>query len=87
MEELKKKTIRFKVNLITQKDVIELSQIANICPRNISVYAKHDTYIIDAKSLLSLFGLDLSNEIEIEITNVYGNEEFLNGFNKWRVND
>lgn len=87
MEELKKKTISFKVNLITQKDVIELSQIANICSRNVNVYAKHNTYVIDAKSLLSLFGLDLSNEIEIEITNVYGYEEFLNGFNKWRVND
>ena len=85
METLEKKKWSIKVKVITQNDVKELTQITNILPRNINIKAVHNEYTVDARSILGLYGLNLSEPIELVFDSVYGNEEFLQKFNKWRV--
>ena len=85
METLEKKKWCIKVKLVTPKDVNELTQITNILPRNIDIKAVHNEYTSDARSILGLYGLNLSEPIEFVFDSVYGNEEFLQKFDKWRV--
>ena len=85
METLEKKKWCIKVRLVTPNDVKELTQITNILPRNISVKAIHNEFAIDARSILGWYSLNLSEPIELVFDSVYGNEEFLQKFDKWRV--
>ena len=85
MEILEKKKWRIKVKLVTPNDVKELTQITNILPRNISIKAIHNEFTIDARSILGWYSLNLSEPIELVLDSVYGNEEFLQKFDKWRV--
>lgn len=85
MENLEKKKWCIKVKVVTQKDVVELTQITNICPRNINIKAVHNEYSVDARSILAWYGLNLSEPVELVFDSVYGNEEFLQKFDKWRV--
>ena len=34
-------------------------------PRNVNVKVQHDTYVVDGKSILSMFSLDLSNPVDV----------------------
>lgn len=85
MEILEKKKYKIKVKLTTQKDVVELTQITNTCPRNISIKAIHNEYSVDARSILGWYSLNLSEPIDLVFDSVYGNEEFLQKFDEWRV--
>ena len=85
MEILEKKKYKIKVKLTTQKDVAELTQITNICPRNISIKAIHNEYSVDARSILAWYSLNLSEPVDLIFDSVYGNEEFLQKFDEWRV--
>lgn len=85
MEELKKSKYEMRAFLKTPTDVKELSQMANIVPRNIEVKALHDNFVVNARSILGLFSLNLSEPITLIFDSVYGSEEFLNNFNEWRV--
>lgn len=85
METLEKKKWCIKVKLVTPNDVKELTQITNILPRNISVKAIHNEFAIDARSILGWYSLNLSEPIELVFDSVYGNEEFLQKFDKWRA--
>ena len=85
METLEKKKWNIKVKVITPNDVKELTQITNICPRNVGIKAIHDEFTIDARSILGWYSLNLSEPIELVFDSVYGHEEFLQKFDKWRI--
>ena len=70
-------TKEIKINLNTIVDVRTCSQLASNCPRNISIKAKHDEFVVDARSLLGLFSLNLSNDITLVFTSNLENDSRL----------
>lgn len=77
------------IKLTTIKDVQEFVTEATNLPRTIDARVIHDGYIVDAKSMMGLFSLNLSEEIELRLT---ADDKALlkawaNRFNKWRVED
>lgn len=58
----------FEVKLITPKDVSEFASAASNCPASIKVLASHGEFVVDAKSIMWLYSLNLSQPITIEIS-------------------
>lgn len=57
-----------KINLTTPQDVKDFCFVAGSFARNIRIVASHDNYIVDAKSILGMFSLDLSQPITLTIS-------------------
>lgn len=64
MESIIKKTIK----LITPQDVKELCFAASELPRNVSAMVSHDKAVVDAKSILGVLSLNLSEPVTLTIT-------------------
>ena len=80
----------FKVQLVTIKDVEEFVQISSTCPKSTEILVKRGRFVIDGKSLMGLFSLNLSEPIDVEIKSTENStviSNLLNQFNKWRVED
>ena len=80
----------FKVQLVTIKDVEEFVQISSTCPKLTEILVKRGRFVIDGKSLMGLFSLNLSEPIDVEIKSTENSSvisNLLNQFNKWRVED
>ena len=80
----------FKVQLVTIKDVEEFVQISSTCPKSTEILVKRGRFVIDGKSLMGLFSLNLSEPIDVEIRSTENStviSNLLNQFNKWRVED
>ena len=52
-----------RIMLQTPQDVKNFCYSVSSLPRNVSVKVKHDTYVVDGKSILGMFSLDLSNPV------------------------
>ena len=80
----------FKVQLVTIKDVEVFVQISSTCPKSTEILVKRGRFVIDGKSLMGLFSLNLSEPIDVEIKSTENStviSNLLNQFNKWRVED
>lgn len=53
------------VKLNTPQDVKDFCYKMGMLPRNVSIQARHGNYISDARSILGMFTLDLSNPVDI----------------------
>ena len=54
-----------RIMLQTPQDVKKFCYSVSSLPRNVSVKVKHDTYVVDGKSILGMFSLDLSNPVDV----------------------
>ena len=54
-----------RIMLQTPQDVKNFCYSVSSLPRNVSVKVKHDTYVVDGKSILGMFSLDLSQPVDI----------------------
>ena len=59
----------FKVQFVKIDTVKRFVAESEDCQSNITVIS-HNNYVVDGKSLMGLFGLDLSEPVEITTTNV-----------------
>lgn len=83
MENIIRKTIK----LVTPQDVKDFCFAASELPRNVSAMASHGKAIVDAKSILGMFSLDLSESIILTITseNDFDTKKINSLFDKWEV--
>lgn len=54
-----------RIFLKTPQDVKDFCYAMSKFPRNVSVKVQHDTYVVDGKSILGMFSLDLSQPVDI----------------------
>lgn len=78
-----KTVMRIKLDSID--DVKEFVNRATMCKFNIDLTS--DRYVIDAKSIMGIFSLDLSKPINLDVDDEYSNSMDLVMFEEWRVND
>lgn len=57
--------ISFKISLVSINDVKDFINIVTDCPYDIDLTSGR--YVVDAKSIMGIFSLDLSKPIEINI--------------------
>lgn len=57
--------ISFKISLVSINDVKDFINIVTDCPYDIDLTSGR--YVIDAKSIMGIFSLDLSKPIEINV--------------------
>ena len=60
---------KFNVQFVKIESVKKFVAEAENCQSRIAVIS-HNNYVVDGKSLMGLFGLDLSEPVEITTTNV-----------------
>ena len=75
------------VYLETPQDVKDFCFAASDLPRHVSVMASHGNFTIDAKSILGMFSLDLSEPVTLTIVseNNLPKEKINMLFAKWEV--
>lgn len=66
----------FKIDLKSIKSVKEFVNITNNFIGDVTL--KSDRYVVDGKSIMGIFSLDLSKPIEVEITPAEKADEFKN---------
>ena len=77
-----------RVKLIRPMDVSNFVAAASSCPKEIEIIASHGKYDVDARSIMGMFSLNLSEPItitmsgEINLLNTYSK-----AFNKWSVEE
>jgi hypothetical protein len=76
-----KETMRIK--LLTIVDVKEFVKAAMNCPYQIDVCSGR--YVVDGKSIIGLFCLDLSNPLIIQIPMTANKNYVKNAFKRWEV--
>lgn len=79
-----------KVQFITIKDIEEFVTITGKCPKSTEVIVKHGKFIVDGKSLMGLFSLNLSEPVNVEIKSTENSlaiSNLLSQFDKWRVEE
>lgn len=78
----------FNVRLIRPMDVSDFVAAASNCPKEIEIIASHGKYDVDARSIMGMFSLNLSEPITITMS---GEKNLLNTyskvFNKWSVEE
>lgn len=81
--------LEIKVSLNTSQDVKDFCFAASAMPRNISVKALHGDYIVDGRSILGVFSLNLSEPITavFESVNEIDKEKIMKVFDLWIVKD
>lgn len=72
-----------KIKLSTANDVKEFVSVAMRCPYQIDV--KRGRYIVDGKSIMGLFSLNLSEPLSILIPMTESKNYVKNVFKKWEV--
>lgn len=79
----------FKVKLTTVSDVMLLAETASDCPKGVDVTASHGKYTVDAKSILRIMSLNLSEPITITVSGdrTLGISEISDRFTQWRVTE
>lgn len=77
--------MEFKVFLHTISDVKEVATIAGSIPEQVNVVIKSGTYVVDAKSLMGIFSLNLSEPVTLCMTSVCAvNYDYYKSlFKKW----
>ena len=73
-----------KIKLNTVNDIKEFVNRAMMCEFDIDLISGR--YIIDAKSIMGIFSLDLSKPINLAINEIHANDIDLVMFKKWEVN-
>ena len=74
-----------KIKLNTVNDIKEFVNRAMMCKFDIDLISGR--YVIDAKSIMGIFSLDLSKPINLAINEIHANDIDLVMFEKWKVND
>ena len=54
-----------RIFLKTPQEVKAFCYAMSEFPRNVSVKVQHDTYVVDGKSILGMFSLDLSQPVDV----------------------
>ena len=72
-----------RIKLPTANDVKEFVNAAMLCPYQIDV--RHGRYIVDAKSIMGLFSLNLSEPLSVMIPMTANKNYIKNAFKKWEV--
>ena len=72
-----------KIKLSTTNDVKEFVNVAMRCPYLIDV--KRGRYIVDGKSIMGLFSLNLSETLTVMIPMTANKNYIKNAFKKWEV--
>lgn len=73
-----------KINLVSIDDVKDFTSAANACKFDIDI--KSGKYVIDAKSIMGIFSIDLSKTVDLEIhTDDASASEFLAKIEKFLV--
>lgn len=82
-------TLEFNVFLSTSQDVKDFCFAASAMPRNTLVKALHGDYIVDGRSILGVFSLNLSEPITavFESENEIDKEKIMKAFNPWIIKD
>ena len=77
-----------RVKLIRPMDVSNFVAAASCCPKEIEIIASHGKYDVDARSIMGMFSLNLSEPITI---NMSGDTNLINTyskvFDKWSVEE
>ena len=83
-KKLKENTTYYKIQIKSFSDASEIVGIASKCECNVKTHS--DNYIVNAKSLLGLYSLDLSKPITLEVC---GNvdDEIIDELNKYVIKD
>lgn len=76
-----------RVLLSTPQDVKDFCYAMGSFPRNVSIKAKHESFVSDAKSILGMLALNLSEPIQIvfESTDLIDTVKVDNAISKWEV--
>ncbi len=74
------------IKLNTINDVKDFVEICSKC--NCEVDIKQGRHIVDGKSILGIFSLNLLEPVKVVIDSDYGNDKivFYNDIEKWKVN-
>ena len=72
-----------RIKLPTANDVKEFVNIAMMCTYQIDV--KHGRYIVEGKSIMGLFSLNLSEPLTVMIPMTANKNYIKNAFKKWEV--
>jgi hypothetical protein len=77
--------MNFKIYLQTISDVKEVAAIASTIPEQVEVVIKSGTYVVDAKSLMGIFSLNLSEPVTLHMESICAvNYEYYKSlFDKW----
>ena len=77
-----------RVKLIRPMDVSNFVAAASCCPKEIEIIASHGKYDVDARSIMGMFRLNLSEPITITMS---GDTNLINTyskvFDKWSVEE
>ena len=77
-----------RVKLIRPMDVSNFVAAASSCPKEIEIIASHGKYDVDARSIMGMFSLNLSEPITITMS---GETNLINTyskvFDKWSVEE
>ena len=76
-----------RILLSTPQDVKDFCYAMGSFPRSISIKAKHESFVSDAKSILGMLALNLSEPIQIvfESTDLIDTIKVDNAISKWEV--
>ena len=78
--------IVISVLLTTPKDVFDFAYTASQIPHNVSVDAIHGSYTVEARSVMGILSLNLSEPITIKIIGSDASaEKYAEYFSKWIV--
>lgn len=77
-----------RVKLIRPMDVSNFVAAASCCPKEIEIIASHGKYDVDARSIMGMFSLNLSEPVTITMS---GETNLVNTyskvFDKWSVEE
>ena len=85
MQELNRKNISYKIQLVSSTDPREFVWATS--KAKYGVECKSGDRTVDGKSILGVLSLNLSEPIVVTFHNVYGNEDFLKEMKRWEVED
>lgn len=78
--------IVISVLLTTPKDVFDFAHAASQIPHDVSVDAIHGSYAVEARSVMGVLSLNLSEPITIKIVGSDASaEKYVEYFSKWIV--
>ena len=76
----------FDVLLTTPKDVFDFAYMASQIPHDVSVDAIHGSYAVEARSVMGILSLNLSEPITIKIVGDDASaEKYTENFSRWIV--
>lgn len=81
--------IEEKVYLKTPQDVKDFCYAAGTLPRTVLVKVIHNEYVVDGKSILGMFSLNLSEPVTVQFigNNELDSTEIRNIFKSWTVGE